>query len=146
MNKANNEIKVQILSEIEKRDGSIQPEVLVAEASSSLHPLHNEFTWDDGVASDNWRIHEARQIINSVRVVIDHRKVQAFQNCTVRIDDRPVRGYYSTYRILSDKDMLAQILTRALNELELWQGKYDTYNELSGIINTDLVAKVKETI
>lgn len=135
---------INILKAIEQRDGVLRPEVLVDEASQSSHPLHGYFEWEDTEAARKWRIHQARTMIIKVKVRIAETTTQAFHNVRVEINKVPVRGYFSTERVLSDKDMLGQVLARALDELEYWQKKYETIKELAGIINHDVLSQVKK--
>lgn len=134
---------INILKAIEQRDGVLRPEVVVNDASDPVHPLHDYFNWADDEAAHNWRIHQARTLIMKVKVTILSQTTQAFHNVRVEINKVPVRGYFSTERVLSDKDMLAQVLTRALDELEYWQKKYDNIKELANIINHDAISKLK---
>ena len=44
-------------------DNKLEPEVVVQEASSDDSPLHKYFEWDDSVAGQRWRVHQARMMI-----------------------------------------------------------------------------------
>jgi hypothetical protein len=57
------------LDRIRRRDGTIAPAVVVDEARPQDAPLHPAFTWNDPVAAEQWREHEARRLIRHVRVV-----------------------------------------------------------------------------
>lgn len=57
------------LDRIRRRDGHIAPRVVVDEARPEDAPLHPAFEWRDEVAAENWREHEARQLVRQVRVI-----------------------------------------------------------------------------
>jgi hypothetical protein len=52
-----------VCAEIDERDGSITPEAVVAAARPKNSPLHQLFDWDNEVAGDKWRNHQARILI-----------------------------------------------------------------------------------
>jgi hypothetical protein len=46
----------------------LTPAIVLAEAHDPASPLHPMFEWRDGVAAEKWRLHQARELIRSVRV------------------------------------------------------------------------------
>jgi hypothetical protein len=137
---------VRVLQKIEHKYGCIQPEQVVHEAESPSSPLHERFDWDDNEAAVKWRLQQARVLIQRVRVEIGGEIVQAYHNVSVQVNDQPMRGYYSTERVLSDDVMLQQVMARALMEIEYWQKKYNTIKELSRVINHQAVAELKSKV
>lgn len=61
------------LDRIRKRDGRIQASVVVEEARPDEAPLHPAFEWRDEVAAEEWRRHQATELVREVRVVVEHR-------------------------------------------------------------------------
>src|SRR5262245_51733442 len=59
------------LERIRKRDGKIETEVVVKEAKPKGAPLHEAFEWDDGVAAEEFRKHQARALVKSLVVVVE---------------------------------------------------------------------------
>jgi hypothetical protein len=57
------------LDRIRRRDGTIRPAAVVAEARPEEAPLHPAFEWRDPVAAEQWREHQASTLIRVVRVV-----------------------------------------------------------------------------
>ena len=57
------------LDRIRRRDGTIRPAAVVAEARPEEAPLHPAFEWRDPVAAEQWREHQASTLIKVVRVV-----------------------------------------------------------------------------
>lgn len=50
--------------------GKLTPEVIVAEAKKPKSPLHTCFQWDDDKAAQQWRLQQARVLINNIEVKI----------------------------------------------------------------------------
>lgn len=131
----------KILTQIEQRDGCILPKKIIEEAKPKTSPLHKYLTWDDSIAAEKQRLHEARMIIRSVIIVQvedvadDVRTVRAFVN--VRSTEKETRfkgkGYISTVEAMSDVGYRAQILQDALNDANAFKARYEAYKELSDI-------------
>ena len=47
----------------------LTPALVLAEATDPDSPLHALFEWNDSEAAERWRLHQARELIRSVRVV-----------------------------------------------------------------------------
>lgn len=60
--------KIAILRSLEREDGSIDPEALLAVAAADDHPLHSDFEWNNEVAGHQHRLTQARSIIRAVRL------------------------------------------------------------------------------
>ena len=58
------------LERIRVKTGQLKPEEVVKEAKPKKSPIHGAFEWDDSVAGEKYRIHQARNIIRAVRVVV----------------------------------------------------------------------------
>src|SRR5210317_675994 len=68
------DLKKKARAEIEKmakrRRGKITPQQVLEAARNESSPLHSFFDWDDDVAAESWRLHQARTLIKSVKVEI----------------------------------------------------------------------------
>lgn len=63
----------QVAGEVCERleaQGRLTPSDLVDESRAEDAPLHGMFTWDDSVAAEKWRMHEARHIIHCLVTVV----------------------------------------------------------------------------
>lgn len=56
------------LQAVYERHGKLTPRIVVAEAADESSPLHSRLEWDDKVAGHAWRLHQAHELIRSVRV------------------------------------------------------------------------------
>jgi len=58
------------LQRIQNIYGSITPEILVKEAKKRNCPLHKIFEWNDTKAAENYRLQQARILLNNIQVTI----------------------------------------------------------------------------
>lgn len=101
----------------------LTPELVVDIARNPGHPLHGRFTWDDGIAAEQWRRAEARGLIRTAKIVVHkdpdtYHKVRAFTS--VISDGR--RTYKPTADALADhRD---QVLQQCLRDIASLREKY----------------------
>lgn len=111
-------------------EGRLTPTDLVEDSRPEDAPLHSEFEWDDDVAAEHWRMHQARNIINAIVVVNEApepTQVRAFFQVT-----SPSR-YESVQTIIRRPDMYDTLLHRALSELSAFKDKYKQIKELNAV-------------
>ena len=72
MKKLTRDQRVRLI-ELEQPDGSITPEVVVADASNPDSPLHGHFEWNDSKAAHQHRLQQARAILR-VRFVVTNEE------------------------------------------------------------------------
>jgi len=137
LNNTQAEVAGRELSRIQAQHGCIKPQTVVDESPPEKAPLHPHFTWDDGVAAEKCRIEEARAIIRSVRIVdatipsAEQPEIRAFVNVVAHHEESTFQGqaYISEDRARSDDDYRSQVVTRAMDELRLWQRRYEDYKD-----------------
>jgi len=108
---------------------SASPQAILDKARDESTELHKCFTWDDKVASEKWRVHEARLVtrqlvIKEVEVPKDRPEVRLF----FKTDNES--GYKPTQIIVRKEDEYKQLLARAWGELEAFRKKYSMLSEL----------------
>lgn len=111
-------------------EGRLTPTDLVEDSRPEDAPLHSEFEWNDDVAAEHWRMHQARNIINAIVVVNEApepTQVRAFFQVT-----SPSR-YESVQTIIRRPDMYDTLLRRALSELSAFKDKYKQIKELNAV-------------
>lgn len=115
--------------------GSATPADVVAAARDPGHPLHPVFVWDDDAAAEKYRQHQARMLMNSVRVVVrregggEQRQV-AFLSVSVREQGR---AYVPTAVALSDDEYRAEAVAEALAALRGWRARHKHLSELADL-------------
>lgn len=127
------------ITALERRHGEITPESLLDTARGKGHPLHRFFEWDDTSAAAAYRLDQARKLIRSIEIVIEHDNkppvhVRAFVHIDAQTDDAEDSGrYVGTIRAMTAPDLRQQVVDRALGELESWRRRYEAYAELATI-------------
>ena len=124
--------------------GILQAETVVSVARDPASPLHSQFTWDDGEAAIEWRLHQARVLISRVVVKYDAATGPVEHQVFVSVStDRKAEG--GGYRILadalSDDELRAQLLADARRDMAAFRQKYARLTELADVL--DAMAKTE---
>ena len=119
---------MQICDDLE----SASPQDILEKARDETTELHKCFTWDDGVAAEKWRVHEARVItrqlvIREQEVPKDRPEVRLFY----KTDNES--GYKPTELIIQKEDEYKELLKRAYDELRAFKQKYSMLKELKEV-------------
>jgi len=130
--------RLEIILKLQNAKG-LTADSLLEEAKKKQSPLHELFEWDDNVASNLYRLQQARVIINDVKVIIEGNLYPAIENVRVSIegiDGQKIqeRIYIARDEIMAHEDLREQIIKRALNNIRYWREQYKNYSEFSLII------------
>lgn len=139
------------LMHIHDRDGYVTPEAVVDFAQDKSTELHQNFTWDDKEAAQQYRMREARHVQASVQVeymTLPGQKFRALevvkQQCNTggNLESRNV--YRRVEDIMQDPDCRDQLLRRALGELSSFKKRYSGLSKLSKVFSVidDALASV----
>lgn len=129
------------LEKLEKKyNGMLAPQDILREASTDRSPLHDWFDWQDEIAGEKWRLHQARLLLNSIRVKVmfegGNRSYRKYLNVKVKQNGGFKRFYVQTNKIMKNPDLKEQILARAISEANYWKRTYDEYQELENIFQS----------
>ena len=104
--------------------GAVTPELLVRRASSSHHPLHRLFTWNNAKAATLHRLNEARYVLRmlTVEVADGEEPVEVRAYLAVSAEERE-QAYYPVSVIREAPDLRASVLQQARRELVAAQSK-----------------------
>ena len=109
----------------------ITPEAVVKKAQSKRSALHNCFTWDNEEAAGQWRMQEARMLINAIVTVEDPESTEPMTYPTyesVVINEQ--RQYVRRDVWSSDAELKAQIYAQIGGGISALQNKAATYRYL----------------
>lgn len=101
------------LTNIYETHGELTPELVVTEASSHDHPLHDRFDWNDTTAGQKYREVQAAKLIRSVRVefrAADGEPMQTRQFVAPRLASEPHR--YMPVGVAMADDFTRQLVLR----------------------------------
>ena len=111
-------------------EDKVTPEQVLEKAKDENTELHKCFDWDDTSAANKYRLHQARQIIQSfviVREKEEQPKIRAYQITTETSVYQPTRLF------LQQPDEYKSLLERAKGELKAFRQKYKQLQELTEI-------------
>ena len=121
-----------VYKEITALGDSFSPEQIVEAAREEGTELHKCFTWDDTVAAENWRRHQARVLVAQLVIKTETTDrepvaVRVIASTATRNEYKPV------VKLIEAEQGYADLLARAINELKAFQQKYKAITELREI-------------
>lgn len=129
---------------IAKRDGDIDPVIVVKESKGKASPLHNCFEWDDKVAGDQYRVDQARYLIRHIVTVPvradteeEMQPVRAFVKVNGNEEDTAEerealpRRYVPIQQVMGDEDLRRRYVKQAYRDLVSWRKRYADIKEFS---------------
>ena len=119
-----------IYNEIMSIGETVKPSDVVELARDENTALHNLFTWDDSVAAERYREHEAGCILRNI-VIVNKDKTGDDKDKVVVVraimsTNERTKEYTTVQRIVTNKDSYARLLAAALAELTAFKKKYET--------------------
>lgn len=134
--KADPQLVGEMCEELESTVGLTAETLLDANREEGT-PLHSEFEWDNEIASEKWRTHQARMIINHLTISVGESSTE-----TIRAFFRTEEKKYESLNvIMTCTDKKQSLLDRALAELETFRKKYAQLEELASVF--DAIDQVK---
>jgi hypothetical protein len=114
-----------VLLGLYQRDGELTAETVVAEARNRRSRLHRHFEWDDGAAATQWRLHQARLLINHCMVSIMEQPVREFVHL-------PSQGSYAPIRdAMANTDWRREFLDRFEADARAFEARWSTHKWVS---------------
>jgi hypothetical protein len=147
----------EALAALEAQHGELTPEMVERAARRKSSVLHDLFEWDDSEAAYKYRLGQAAHLVRCI-VVIDAPESPEPFTAYVRVDvpgedageseePAPKRSSYrSTAVVMSDAELRAQVLGRALSELRAFQRKYRSLSELVDVFEAIERAAAREEL
>lgn len=123
----------KVADEIASIGEEATPQQIVDKARSKDTELHKCFEWDNKMAAEKYRLHQARLVTNHLVFVTQEHK----ENYEVRVFQKvnPERGYIQTKVIFKNEDMHEQLLKSAYRELSTFTAKYRCLTELEKLFD-----------
>lgn len=115
-----------VAEEILSIGDSATPEQIVDKGRDESTQLHRCFTWDDTVAAEKWRKHEAQLIVHFLVIDRKDEEQQSGENYEVRYFHKceTGQGYKPTKHVFQNEDEYSAMVRRAAGELEAFSRKY----------------------
>lgn len=96
--------------------------------------LHKCFEWDDTIAAEKWRVHTARLICCSLKVVVTNTKGKP-QEMRIIQSDKSLPAYKPVTFTVRDEDEYSKLLDQAKAELASFKKRYASIVELESVID-----------
>jgi len=139
---------VEIERLIQEKGGQITPPEIVESASVKDSPLHDYFEWEDADAAIRWRIFQARNLMNHLKIEVrkngDVSEHKAFYSViTGEREGNVVKAYVTIGRVINEEDIRVQVIEQALREMIGWKQRYKDYQELAEIFKAVRIVQKK---
>lgn len=108
-------------------DGIIQPETVIEIASDPASPLNKHFEWDDTEAGHAWRLHQARQLINKIKIIKVDQAPRYVNVVIKRVEGGQRRGYMQTERAVANPVLYKQVALEAAKGIRAYQIRLDAF-------------------
>jgi hypothetical protein len=127
--------------------GLITPDSIVERAKSKTSILHKFFDWDDSIAAQKHRLHQARQLL---RVTVEY--IETYEDKPVKVfvsltPDRLTReGYRTLTNVMEDEQLRGILLDDAVSDMETFKKKYALLRELEKVFMEmeEVITRVKK--
>lgn len=140
----------QVIGEhLESLGEKFSPHDVVRSASAEESPIHKHFTWDDAKASEQWRLQEARGLVNRLTIVVKvdgvKQEAKAFYSVAVRIEETNSvePRYVKVTTARHDLALQRTILDDLLDDLNGITKKYDQFRQ---IIGAGMFEEIQKTV
>jgi hypothetical protein len=130
----------QVLEDLVGDDGDprlASPDAIVDVARPLSSPIHALFPWNDRDAAEAQRRAVARKLIGQleiVRVRVLHGRAESARAFYSVKSPDGYRGYAPRSRILSERDLMLQVIGAAKTELENYLGKFERFLAFGRIV------------
>ena len=130
--KANPNEAAKVMNDLAERD-ALTAENLIEVSKPEDAPLHNDFEWDNNIAADEYRKVQARRIISALVVVPDeYIKTSEPVRAYFKIEETG-NAYSQLTAIIASPTKKELLLKTALRELDAFEKKYQTLEELTNV-------------
>jgi hypothetical protein len=116
--------------------GRLRAVDVVKAATPKTSPLHHCFTWDDSKAAHQWRIEQARDLIQCSCITLpnsDGQQVRVSRYMSFKGDRANNTGYRAMEDIMANSKLTAMMLKEALSDLSIWEARYKRLEALAPI-------------
>ena len=126
----------KVCDELKDLGDEFTPDEIVEKAKNSTTELHKCFEWDNDVAAEKYRIHQARMITSNL-VFLKESDDEEEQPVLVRVYNKTEQtgGYKPPERVFTQADEYEKLLKRATAELHQFKVKYSMLKELDYILS-----------
>jgi len=134
----------KFLMNLNSNIGEITPNDIVKASIPVSAPTHDYFEWDNTIAGDKYRLHQARELINHIQISVVSGRNEKIYPLFINVNNSEHKGYNYFATVLNDKESRDYILKQALQQIQTWKEKYKNYSEFEPIIKVINNFKIKQ--
>jgi len=117
----------------EQEKGRLNPKAIVDAARSNRHVLHKHFEWDDGLAAEQYRLVQARDIVASIH--IEHEETEnGVARAFLSIRDKDGVSYRTLDEVIGSADLQSKVLASAERDLLAFESRYRSLNDICELV------------
>lgn len=123
----------KVYKEIQSIGDNVTPKDVLKKAKSSKTELHKCFEWDDSVAAEKFRVHQASNVLRSI-IVIDDNETSPIKHSIRAFEHINVGGknlYMETKSILTDEEKAEKLIAEIMQSILELENKLRTYESFS---------------
>ena len=115
------------LEVLEKMTEISNKSVLEFAKKNKKSELNKCFEWDDKIAGEKYRLHQASTLISSISFVIEEEPVKKQKiYFSIKSDEKETRKFKNIKDILEDDEDYKALIQKAKNELETCTNNYES--------------------
>lgn len=131
------------LQSIYDQHGKLTPAIVVDVARPADHPLHDRFVWDDAIAGERYRLDQARDLIQSIRITRARAdSTHATARAYLSVRDGDGFAYRPTEEVLTDPLSAKMALADMEREWRTFKARWEHMQEFRELILGELEAAV----
>lgn len=123
----------KVANEIFEIGEEVTPSQILEKARDKTTELHKCFEWDDSVAAEKYRLHQARQVVCNLVIKQDEVDKTAPQRRVLHKTEA-TGGYKPLSLIVKNQTEYEKLLEQAMSELRAFKIKYHALSELEEIL------------
>jgi hypothetical protein len=104
-------------------------------ATNPTSPAHKHFEWDDSKAAHKHRLYQARYYMRSIEVEVTSIGEDVRVSCSIRQGELDGKNntWYDIHTIKNSKNLMAQLLKQATDDLRSFRHRYAVLNKVAAI-------------
>jgi hypothetical protein len=121
-------------------NGDMELQVLVDESKPKDAVLHKEFEWRNTVAARQWRLQQARMVVQSIHIIPDGSDIPVRKYHSVRVvtsepNKKPVvkNVFRSVEDVMADPETRDELLGQAIRDALAYKKRYQGLQELAKV-------------
>ena len=127
----------QHLADLERVNGVVTRLDFVDSARDANSEFHCLFEWDDTIAGEKYRLHQASTIIRAIRIDVEREEKKPLKISAYVMPERSEKkgGFINIKRAIDDRNSRDELLRKAKQEMKWFIDKYAGFEELAAVID-----------